>query len=287
MHGRLRNCNPAGANGIVSQFTQADWDNWKMVTIRRPNGGEQPTVFFDIDKLRAGSELVVNTPRIGYMTTPAFFANWPTNPSNQHRVTINQTMIVALNKSFDDTINNNIPSIDTDTDPVDHVKPGTICFSLPPVAGSDAAAVPPDLQLLRQRTDRRRAEDPGRRLRLRRHADHEPQRRHQRSGVEPGDAHSPAGRLDAEALLLRQLGAVLKDDPEFQRVATVFKNSNFNFRTLVRELFSSPLVTLAARPRPSPRPKRPSPSSAKSTSAAPSHRAWRLPMPARSTPSPA
>ena len=39
----------------------------------------------------------------------------------------------------------------------------------------------------------------------------------------------------------------LEDDPEFQRVATVFKNSNFNFRTLVRELFSSPLVTLAAR----------------------------------------
>jgi hypothetical protein len=246
MHGRLRNCNPAGANGITSQFTQADWDNWKMVTIRTPTGSEQPTVFFDIDKLRSGSTVIVTTPRVGYMTTPAFFANWPTNPSNQHRVTINQTMIVALNKSFDDTINNNIPSIDTDTDPVDHVKPGTICFSC-------HLSLDPMRQLFRQT--------------------------YSFYGSQQTDAaqKSLAGAFAFDDTLIMGLSGgindlasnlaqhtrlpgawtqklcyyansapCLEDDPEFQRVANVFKDSNFNFRTLVRELFSSPLVTLAA-----------------------------------------
>src|SRR6185369_16372961 len=35
-------------------------------------------------------------------------------------------------------------------------------------------------------------------------------------------------------------------DPEFQRVVAAFKASNHDFSTLVRELFSSPLVTFAA-----------------------------------------
>jgi hypothetical protein len=37
------------------------------------------------------------------------------------------------------------------------------------------------------------------------------------------------------------------DDPEFLRVVDVFKTSNFNWKTLVRELLSSPLVTGASR----------------------------------------
>ena len=37
----------------------------------------------------------VGTPRPGFFTTPAFVANWPTNTSNQMRVTLNQTLIVA------------------------------------------------------------------------------------------------------------------------------------------------------------------------------------------------
>jgi len=35
----------------------------------------------------------------------------------------------------------------------------------------------------------------------------------------------------------------LESDPEFRRVALAFQNSGYNFPTLIRELFSSPLVT--------------------------------------------
>jgi hypothetical protein len=38
----------------------------------------------------------------------------------------------------------------------------------------------------------------------------------------------------------------LETDPEFRRVAIAFQNDNFQFPTLIRELFSSPLVTNAA-----------------------------------------
>ena len=39
--------------------------------------------------------------------------------------------------------------------------------------------------------------------------------------------------------------ACLESDPEFRRVALAFQNSSYNFPTLIRELFSSPLVTNA------------------------------------------
>ena len=130
MMGRLRNCNPSGTpTALTSQFTQADFDTWKMVTIRAPKAGEYPTPFWDAAALRSATELVLYEPKVGFMTTPAFFANWPTNASNQQRLTINQTLIVALSKSFDDTINNNIPSIDELADDTNHASPGTICYS--------------------------------------------------------------------------------------------------------------------------------------------------------------
>jgi hypothetical protein len=38
-----------------------------------------------------------------------------------------------------------------------------------------------------------------------------------------------------------------EDDPEFRRIVRAFQDSGFNYKTLIRELFSSPLVTGAAR----------------------------------------
>src|SRR6185369_9478769 len=40
--------------------------------------------------------------------------------------------------------------------------------------------------------------------------------------------------------------ACVESDPEFRRVALAFQNSTFSFSTLVKELFSSPLVTNAS-----------------------------------------
>lgn len=245
MHGRLRTCNPATA--IVSQWTQADWDTWKMVTVRTPNGGEQPTRFFDVQALRSANEIVLTTPRAGFMTTPAFFANWPTNPSNQHRVTVNQTMIVALGRSFDDTINNNIPSIDTDTDPVDHVKPGTVCFSC-------HLSLDPMRQLFRQTYSFYGSEqtDPAQKNLAGAFAFDGVTLMNLSGGIQDLATNLAAHpRLPAawvqKLCYYANSTPCLEEDPEFVRIAAAFQASGYNFRTLVRDVFSSPLVTFAAR----------------------------------------
>src|SRR5688572_20409038 len=117
-----------GCGSTRSQFTDADWEAWRMVTVRAPRAGEERTIFWDLPRLRdPRSDLVVSTPRVGFMTTLAFFANWPTNTSNSYRVTTNQALIVALGRSFDDrgiTVQVNETSVDDM-----HVKPGTACFA--------------------------------------------------------------------------------------------------------------------------------------------------------------
>jgi hypothetical protein len=93
------------------QMNASDFSSWRMVTVRPPASGEATTTFYDLPHLRGASELVLNVPRIGFFSTPAFFANWPTNQSNQMRVTANQAMIVATGHAFD--VGDTTPSAQT------------------------------------------------------------------------------------------------------------------------------------------------------------------------------
>src|SRR3954462_12191878 len=72
-----------------------------MVTLRPAAPGEETTPFHDLPALRRAGELVLSLPRLGFFSTPAFFANWQTNTSNQMRVTLNQALIVATGASLD------------------------------------------------------------------------------------------------------------------------------------------------------------------------------------------
>lgn len=89
------------AKGV--QLTVSDFSDWTMVTLRAAAPGETATPFYDLPALRKARELPLAVPRVGFYSTPAFFANWPTNASNQMRVTINQALIVATGSSIDGT----------------------------------------------------------------------------------------------------------------------------------------------------------------------------------------
>ncbi|HEY1958988.1 MAG TPA: hypothetical protein VGH28_25420 [Polyangiaceae bacterium] len=107
-------CGHASVAG-ASQFTTADFSDWRMVNIRQPKSGEATTRFFDVPSLHSASEMVLNTPRVGFLT-PAFFANYPTNASNQARVTTNQAFIVATSTQVDGsdpTVTTSQPALDT------------------------------------------------------------------------------------------------------------------------------------------------------------------------------
>lgn len=244
MFGRMRNCNPTG---LTAQFSAADYDAWKMVTIRPPKSGEATTSFYDVGALRTATEMVLIEPKVGFMTTPAFFANWATNASNQQRVTINQTLIVALGKSFDDTINNNIASIDELADDAAHANPATVCYAC-------HKTLDPMKQFFRQSYTFPYATqaDP---------AVISVPATFAFDGVVMSGAGQGVNELGpflaahprfqigwANKLCYYANSAACEEtDPEFVRVAKAFKDSGFNWKTLVHELFNSPLVTLAAR----------------------------------------
>jgi hypothetical protein len=104
--GRL-NVNQYGCAGgpFTMQLLPGDFTDWHMVTVRKPQGAEKTTEFYDLPTLRASTQntLILNRPYVGFFTTPAFFANWQTNSSNQARVTINQTFIAATGQQVDGT----------------------------------------------------------------------------------------------------------------------------------------------------------------------------------------
>ncbi|MEA2697921.1 MAG: hypothetical protein QOI66_2192 [Myxococcales bacterium] len=235
-----------GCGKTVSQFADDDWTNWKMVTVRAPRTADEArTIFWNVPQLRTATELVLATPRVGFMTTPAFFANWPTNTSNQARVTVNQTMIVGLGVSFDDR-GTTVQVSESSSDAM-HVTPGTPCYGC-------HQTLDPMRDFFRQSYDDVYSQqlDPV------------------KAGVPPAGTFTVDGSAPitgagigalADAMATHPRFAVAwtqklcrlansascsEDDPEFIRIANAFKASGFDFKKLVRDLFSSPLVTFAS-----------------------------------------
>jgi hypothetical protein len=231
----------------TTAFTEDDWNTWRMIEVRKPASPAERPVFFDVAKLRTANTLALETPRIGFMTTPAFFGSWATNDSNVFRVTANQMLIVALGRSFEPE-GTTIPIDDSNIEGEHSVK-GTVCYgchsTLDPMRdffrqsysifysqkqGLDAS-IPAETTF----TANNSAPIKG-------------------NGIE-ALATAVASHPDfAKAWALKMCqhanaGACVADDPELGRVAGVFAASRFNFHTLLRTLYASPVVTFAARTR--------------------------------------
>jgi hypothetical protein len=80
---------------------QAEHADARTVTFSK---GPRPQIpFHDVARLRAlpaGATLALRLPRAGFATTPVFLDNWQTNADNQFRVSLNQTLAVALGATF-------------------------------------------------------------------------------------------------------------------------------------------------------------------------------------------
>jgi hypothetical protein len=237
-----------GAAQLPAVFTDADWNSWRMITIRPPAATEERTTFWDLPRMRNSSELVLATPRVGFLSTLAFFANWPTNPSNTYRVTTNQALIVALGRSFDDR-SNTVQVSETSVE-TQHVQPGTPCFGchqiLDPMRDfyKQSFSITYFQQL---NAGTRRSPIPATAS----------------FNVEGAAPVTGSGvQIFARALAehprfpvawtqklcqLANASACADDDPELQRVAGLFRDSHYDWKALVRELYSSPLVTFASK----------------------------------------
>ena len=227
------------AFNITPTFTDADFSDWHLVNVRLPKTGEATTTFYDVASLRGAKELVLNVPRIGFFSTPAFFANWSTNTSNVYRVTMNQTLIVSLGRSFDGT-GSTVPVSETGLDG-EHAAPGTPCYGCHQTLDPMKQLITQTYSLFYHEQTTATA--------IAQNGVFTFDGVSQVEDGAPALAQSLATHPDFAAAWAQKLcyfaasAACTTTDPEFLRVVGVFQASNLDWKTLVRELFSSPLVT--------------------------------------------
>ena len=211
-----------GCGRTISQLTAADWRRLAHGHHPRARGRRGAHALLGPAEAArpATTELVLATPRVGFMTTPAFFANWPTNTSNSYRVTTNQALIVALGAQLRRPRHHRAGHRDQRRRPARPAGHGLL--RLPPDAGPDARLLPPELlaRLLEQLAKPAQGRIP---------ADGDVHASTASpvtgtgvggAGRAPGDAPALRARLDAEALPARQLRRrASTSDPEFLRVA--------------------------------------------------------------------
>ncbi len=250
MHGSLlgykseqgTSCPQYGGSAQAPQLGESDFTQWKMVQIRAPKAAEDTTPFYDLPTLRAANELVLSGPRVGFFSTPAFFANWQTNTSNQMRVTLNQSLIVALGAAVDGTdatVPDTTPGLTAGhsdapacvfchrtLDPTRSILAATYSWTY---HQQDEAAFSGQLGLFAfQGVIKPVADVFAFASTLATHPRFAP------AWVQKLCTYASSAPCD-------------EGDPEFVRIVAAFRDSGLQFPALVRELFASPLVTFAAR----------------------------------------
>lgn len=227
------------------RFLPGDYEDWRFVQLNQVDPSTQGLVDFDdLEALRAigtdgGEAIDLINPRVGYFTTPAFFANSETNEDNQFRVTVNQALIVGLGRDLQQTDTTPQPSAAGFDG--EHAAEDT-CRSchrlLDPMRlhfqryygvfyrqAPEPSLEPPSFAFLGQTNDGGTLDDFGRAI-----AEH---------------ARFPTAWVQRLCFYANSQGCN-ESDPEFARVVTAFVNSDYDFKTLVIQLLSSPLVTGAA-----------------------------------------
>jgi hypothetical protein len=244
-------------------FTAQDMSDWQWVTIQPKASSDAYIQPYDLPTLRTTTTLKLALPRIGFYTTPAFLALWNTNDSNQHRVTANQTLLAALGESFtsDSLI---VPVSEQGLDSA-HSVTTSQCYgchkSLDPLRQFWANQLD-----FNDRNDWITRSFTG--------AAPNPKPTSTGGTFAFGTVNATGGSINDLGSLLAQVNdgdptnplsqfaaAVTQKlcfyanssgcdttDPEFRRIAFAFQNSTFNFPALIKELFSSPLVTGAPFP---------------------------------------
>jgi len=236
-------CPPIGGSANAAQLSAADFSDWKLTELRAPHSGEPTSTFYDLPALRAATELVLSLPRLGFFTTPAFFANWQTNTSNQMRVTANQALIVALGAQVDgtdptETAGNPPPGLDTA-----HAASGACraCHqTLDPLRSIFSATYSWNYH---QQLDPTWSAQPG-------VFSFQGVQQPVSSMSDFGNAlagHPSFAKAWVQKLCYYANSAPCTDaDPEFLRIVKSFQDSQFAWDSLVAELFSSPLISNAS-----------------------------------------
>ncbi|MEM9457615.1 MAG: DUF1585 domain-containing protein [Myxococcota bacterium] len=225
-------------------FQDSDFNDWRPVTMTTMATDQEEQVrYYDLPTLRAADTIQLRVARAGFFSTPSFLATWRTNEDNSFRVTTNQTLIVGLGLAFEDT--DVTTPLGDDGLGDDHAGPGTDCYgchkNLDPMRNFFSNVYYPNsynVVSIAEREERQASFS---------------FQGHTASGDDIADLGQIVSEHPAFAegwtqklCYYANSQACDADDPEFQRIARAFEDSNFSFKTLIVDLFSSRLVTGAA-----------------------------------------
>jgi len=246
-------------------YSAMDLSDWRPVTI---TDGKMAPEMYDLPTLRKTTTIGLALPRVSFFTTPAFMATFTTNDSNKHRVTANQTLLIALGEGL--TSDNSINPVTNEGLEPDHSPDSDPqCYGCHKI-------LDPMKQFWESYYDFSDRND-------------FPTFRFGSTNVQPDRTNGGAlafGDVNAKGTTLTDLGTLLgtvtdtvadpnapqmdsslttlnrfalaftqkvcyyadsasctESDPEFRRIVKVFQDSNYDFKTMLRELLSSPLVT--------------------------------------------
>ncbi len=223
----------------VEIFRESDFSDWREVTMVDSDSPD-PSLAYDPIRLRSRNTLPLRVKRNGFYTSPAFLASWETNEDNSFRVTTQQTLIVGTGLAFEDQ--------DVTTPLGDeglaeaHAAPNTQCY-----------ACHKNLDPLRNFFARDFTYPFYRPVQANNYAPMEASFSFQ-GHTGSGESLLDLGKHIAEHPYFAR-GWTQKmcfyvnsaecdtSDPEFTRIAQAFEDSNFDFKTLIVELMSSPLTT--------------------------------------------
>jgi hypothetical protein len=234
----------AGINVPGGLIEDEDWTDSRWVMLEQLPLSEEDALpspqLWDLAALRTATTLKLKSPRLGFFGTLAWNGNWPTNESNQARVTANQSLIVAIGQSI-------IPAAAVAPAPV---TASDAAHSTDPACAACHKVLDPLRQFFRQSYTFSYHEqlDLGQYLGnaafLLDGMNQTGVGVQSLAGILAGHPHYAiawAQKLQFWA----NSNAASEDDPDLQRIAAVFAGSGYDFRVLVREVFSSPLVTLS------------------------------------------
>ncbi len=185
------------------------FSDWQLTTIQTAQANQATTAYWNVPALRTAASLTYEIPRVGFFSTPAFFANWATNASNEMRVTLNQTLIVATGAQVDGTDTTQFPQ---NPPGLDSAHATGVCLgchdSLDPSRSILAATYSWSYH-----NQRRSDVQPwnARAVRVSRRREERVERAGSRRDPREPSAH--AERVGSKALLLREFGAVRDDGP--------------------------------------------------------------------------
>jgi hypothetical protein len=232
-------CKSTTTNG---QLTAGDFSDWSMVTIQQPTAGQKTTNFYDLTTLRAASTtapIILNRPYLGYYTTPAFFANWQTNASNEMRVTLNQTLIVATGAQIDGT-DGTVPTSTPGLDTTHAIGPCVGCHQLLDPTRSIFSST--FSWYYGTQLDPTWNSQPGRFVFEGVQA---PMSTIYDFGKILSNHHLVASGWAQKLCYYMDSEACVATDPEFVNIVNLFQTSNYSWNALVKAVVTSPITTHA------------------------------------------